>query len=91
MATCGIIKALLGSYMTYNPFGGIFMIASFVIFVLLAFKASKYIWMMSFVAIGLFSLNSCSYAKSNQQVLVSDDCGMTRKKSIQENLFLEEL
>jgi hypothetical protein len=80
MATCGIIKALLGSYMTYNPFGGIFMIASFVIFVLLAFKASKYIWMMSFVAIGLFSLNSCSYAKSNQQVLVSDDCGMTWKK-----------
>jgi hypothetical protein len=28
----------------------------------------------------LFTLQSCNYAKSNQQVVVSDDCGMSWKK-----------
>lgn len=80
MAAYGIIKTLLGNYMVYNPFGAIFMIASFVILVILGIKFSKNIWLMSIMGLGLLSLNSCNYAKSNQQVLISDDCGMTWKK-----------
>jgi hypothetical protein len=80
MAAYGIIKALLGNYMVYNPFGAIFMIAAFVILVFLGIKLSKNIWLMSIVALGLLTMNSCNYAKSNQQVLVSDDCGMSWKK-----------
>lgn len=28
----------------------------------------------------LFMISSCNYAKSNQQVVISSDCGMTWKK-----------
>ena len=80
MAAYGIIKAFLGNYMVYNPFGAIFMIVAFVILVFLGIKFSKNIWLMSIVGLGLLTMNSCNYAKSNQQVLVSDDCGMSWKK-----------
>ncbi len=35
-----------------------------------------------YLSIGMFfaALQSCNYAKSNQQVVISDDCGMTWKK-----------
>jgi hypothetical protein len=32
------------------------------------------------IAVSLFTAQSCSYAKANQQVVVSEDCGMTWKK-----------
>lgn len=33
-----------------------------------------------FFTISLFTIHSCNYAKSNQQVVVSSDCGMSWKK-----------
>ena len=39
----------------------------------------KYLKLMFFNLIGIitmWSISSCNYAKSNQQVLVSSDCGM---------------
>jgi hypothetical protein len=44
-----------------------------------AFKDLKSLWTLYFVVI-LITFQSCNYAKSNQQVLVSDDCGMNWKK-----------
>jgi hypothetical protein len=75
----GLFKAMAGGYMTYNPFGGIMMIAFAVIVIVGISKGIKEIWTLSIAAL-LLTLQSCNYAKSNQQVLVSDDCGMTCKK-----------
>lgn len=38
------------------------------------------IWKLWTVAFVVITMNSCNYAKSNQQVVVSDDCGMSWKK-----------
>ncbi|QHL86744.1 hypothetical protein GU926_04540 [Nibribacter ruber] len=43
----------------------------------LVFKGIKGLWV---IGILVMALQSCNYAKSNQQVVVSDDCGMAWKK-----------
>src|SRR6478735_6494528 len=42
-------------------------------------KRSLRFWIVFFACV-LFTTQSCNYAKSNQQVVVSDDCGMSWKK-----------
>lgn len=74
----GAIKAINGNYFATNQIlGGSIM----VLFVCAAaygvYRFGRYIWTLGVCAI---VLSSCSYAKSNQQVVVSDDCGMTWTK-----------
>jgi hypothetical protein len=75
----GIIKSMVGNYMINNPLNAVFMIIGGGLLVFGFIKGAKHVWTLSIVAV-LISLQSCNYAKSNQQVVVSDDCGMNWKK-----------
>lgn len=75
----GTTKAFLGNYFINNPFNAIFILIFVVIIIYICFKYFKYSLTLCMVGI-LFTIQSCHYAKSNQQVVVSDDCGMTWKK-----------
>ena len=75
----GFSKAIIGNYLANNPFNGILMIIGLALVVYGLFKGAKHIWSLSVIAV-LCTIQSCNYAKSNQQVVVSDDCGMTWKK-----------
>jgi hypothetical protein len=75
----GIIKSMVGNYMINNPLNAVFMIIGGGLLVFGFIKGAKHVWTLSIVAV-LITLQSCNYAKSNQQVVVSDDCGMNWKK-----------
>lgn len=75
----GLYKAVVGNYFTTNPFNGILMVAVAALLVYGIFRGLKAILSVSILVV-LISLQGCNYAKSNQQVVVSDDCGMTWKK-----------
>lgn len=75
----GTTKAFLGNYFTYNPFNAIFIIIGVAGILYASIKYLKYSLTLCMVGL-LFTIQSCHYAKSNQQVVVSDDCGMTWKK-----------
>ena len=75
----GTTKAVLGNYFINNPFSGILIIIGLILSIYGFMKATKFIWTLVLTGL-LFTLTSCNYAKSNQQVVVSDDCGMTWKK-----------
>lgn len=75
-ASYGIIKAGFGNYVQNASFitTGLIVIG-FALLVYLSYKAVRYLWMTALMATVI--LSGCNYAKSNQQVLVSTDCGMT--------------
>lgn len=76
----GSTKALFfGNYFTYNPFNAIFLIIGLVMALYGLFRGVKSLWTVCIVCL-LLTSQGCNYAKSNQQVLVSDDCGMNWKK-----------
>lgn len=75
----GLTKAMFGNYFINNTFNGIFMLIGLSVIIYGFVKGAKYVWALSIITV-LFTMQSCNYAKSNQQVLVSDDCGMTWKK-----------
>lgn len=75
----GFTKAMYGNYIINSPFNAVFMILGLALVTYGFMKGAKYVATLSVVAV-LFALQSCNYAKSNQQVVVSDDCGMTWKK-----------
>lgn len=75
----GIIKSMVGNYIINNPLNAVFMIIGGGLLVFGFIKGAKHVWTLSIVAV-LITLQSCNYAKSNQQVVVSDDCGMNWKK-----------
>lgn len=72
-------KAMLGNYIINNSFNALLMIIGLALVIYGFVKGAKYVWTLSIIAV-LFTVQSCNYAKSNQQVVVSDDCGMTWKK-----------
>ena len=75
----GVVKAFLGNYFISNPFHFAFILMGFAGAIYASFHLSKKVWV--FPVLLVFSLlQSCNYAKSNQQVVVSDDCGMSWKK-----------
>lgn len=74
----GFIKAMYGNYFINSPFNSILLIIGLGVVLYAAFKGLKSLW-LSLFALVIIS-QSCNYAKSNQQVLVSDDCGMTWEK-----------
>lgn len=57
---------------------------AFIVFILLIYaviRGIKYTWKSLFFVVSIaFILQACSYAKSNQQVVISDDCGVTWEK-----------
>jgi hypothetical protein len=76
----GVSKAASGAYFTNASFitSGLVLIAVAAVLYLF-FKGTKALWALSFLA-AAFILPACNYAKSNQQVVVSNDCGMTWRK-----------
>jgi hypothetical protein len=75
----GFIKAMYGNYFINSPFNAILLIIGLGIVLYAAFKGLKSLWPLCFIALAI-TFQSCNYAKSNQQVLVSDDCGMNWEK-----------
>lgn len=77
----GILHASDGNFFrNANFMTSSLLILSAVTIVYLLFKAVKKIWTLVIIGFAFVTLEGCSYAKSNQQVLVSEDCGMTWKK-----------
>ncbi len=74
----GSIRAFEGNYLSNNLFGGIFFALASLLSIMLCLKAIKSIWTMPVILFCI--LQGCNYAKSNQQVVVSEDCGMSWKK-----------
>lgn len=72
----GVVKSFLGNYLINNPFNSVFILIGLSACIYGYVKGVKFVWALLL----LFVLQSCNYAKSNQQVVVSDDCGMTWKK-----------
>lgn len=81
MIIYGILKCFYGDYFENNFFGMIFIIILSTTALYGIYYGIKYLWknVPLLILVPLF-LQGCNYAKSNQQVLVSDDCGMTWKK-----------
>lgn len=87
------VVVLIGLFITYNffklilfsnyasnaPFNTIWLTILFIATLYIFVKGIR--WILNFaIILVLLNLQSCNYAKSNQQVVVSDDCGMTWKK-----------
>ena len=75
----GLYKSFMGNYFINNPFNFIIMIIGAVLLLFGFIKGAKIFWNLFILSI-IVIIQSCNYAKSNQQVVVSDDCGMTWKK-----------
>ncbi len=75
----GFGKALSGNYFANSPFNAILIIIAIAVILYVAYKGIKALWIAAVICV-FFSAQSCNYAKSNQQVLVSSDCGMTWRK-----------
>lgn len=75
----GFGKALSGNYFTNSPFNAILIIIAIAVIIYGTYKGIKALWTVA-IACLIFTMQGCNYAKSNQQVLVSSDCGMTWKK-----------
>ncbi|RAJ90837.1 hypothetical protein LX87_05466 [Larkinella arboricola] len=75
----GIVKAFTGNYLVNASFitSGLILLAVALLLYGVIYSLKK-VWTLSVVLIAVF-LESCNYAKSNQQVVVSDDCGMKWK------------
>jgi hypothetical protein len=71
----GALKAINGNYFMINPLNGVFMVLGVVLAVYFGVKFIKHIAVLSILGL-LLVAQGCNYAKSNQQVLVSTDCGM---------------
>lgn len=76
----GAVNAFNGNYFQNAPFitSGL-LILGIVLGIFLIVAGIRKIW-RTVVVIAILSLQACSYAKSNQQVVVSSDCGMTWQK-----------
>ena len=72
----GILKAISGNYVQNASFitTGLGFIG-FISIIYLFYRALRGIWTL--LALFVIASFGCNYAKSNQQVLVSNDCGMT--------------
>jgi len=77
----GIGKATITNYFNYNPINFIAMlIGAFALSAIIISWANKIYKEVGIIILSAIILQSCNYAKSNQQVVVSDDCGVTWKK-----------
>ncbi|QQT33007.1 hypothetical protein I6I99_10755 [Sphingobacterium multivorum] len=77
--TYGIYKMVAGNYAMNDPFSFGFILMAYIILVAGAYVSTKRIWTLLIIGV-VITFQSCNYAKSNQQVVVSEDCGMSWKK-----------
>lgn len=75
----GTIKAMIGNYLINNPFNAVFILIGCALACYATYFAVRKVWTLSILLLFAAS-QGCNYAKSNQQVVVSDDCGMNWKK-----------
>jgi len=72
----GVVHAVETNYASNAPINFILICVVVSALVYLAAKGLKNLW-MSLAVVAMITLQSCNYAKSNQQVLTSSDCGVT--------------
>lgn len=78
--SAGAFKIYSGNFFsTASLLTCILVVFAFLVFINLIIAAILKIW-KTLAIILIISLQACSYAKSNQQVVVSTDCGMSWKK-----------
>lgn len=75
----GIYKCYIGNYLSNNWIMAIICLVGAICLITFLGATIKSLWKVLSV-FAVFTLMSCNYAKSNQQVVVSEDCGMTWKK-----------
>lgn len=75
----GALASLNGNYFAHNPYNFIFIVAGLVLLIVGFIRFARHITTLSLLAILVLS-QGCNYAKSNQQVVISEDCGMTWEK-----------
>ena len=75
----GIYKCYIGNYLSNNWIMGIIGLVGAISLIVFLSISIKSLWKVLSI-FTLFTLFGCNYAKSNQQVVVSEDCGMTWKK-----------
>jgi len=71
----GMYKMNTGNYFAHNIFSYLPLMAIGIFSVVL--KVLKRLWNSFLIASLLLLTQSCNYSKSNQQVLISEDCGIT--------------
>ena len=77
----GILHASDGNFFRNAGFmTSTIMILLSIVIVYFIYLGIKKIWTLAVIGLLFVTIQGCSYAKSNQQVLVSSDCGMTWKK-----------
>lgn len=76
----GLARAASGNYFNNASLitSGLVILGSIVLLYLL-YRGIRKVWTLALASVFVF-LQACNYAKSNQQVVVSGDCGMTWKK-----------
>jgi hypothetical protein len=77
----GIYKAIAGNYFVNASFitSALLVIAAIAIVSFLIIGIKR-VWTLALLLIAIPVMEGCSYAKANQQVVVSTDCGMTWQK-----------
>lgn len=77
----GIYKAIAGNYLLNASFitSGFLLLGAIALISVIAIGIRK-VWALSLLLLLIPFIQSCSYAKANQQVVVSTDCGMTWSK-----------
>lgn len=77
----GLLRAFSTNYFSNASFltSGLVILAA-VVGIALLFMAAKGVWNPIWLLLIIPFFQACNYAKSNQQVLISDDCGVVWKK-----------
>jgi hypothetical protein len=77
----GFYKAATGHYFTNaSVITSAFLIIAAVTSVICLFIGVRKVWTLAILLLALPIMEGCNYAKANQQVVVSTDCGMTWHK-----------
>jgi hypothetical protein len=77
----GVFKAITGNYFVNASFiTSALMIVGAIALIVIVVIGIKNMWTLPAVLLMALVFQACSYAKSNQQVVISTDCGMTWKK-----------
>lgn len=75
----GVVKMYSGNYFDTSPLTGALAVVCCLAVFYGLYRAAKFVWALPMLLL-FVAAQSCNYAKSNQQVVVSSDCGMTWEK-----------
>jgi hypothetical protein len=77
--TFGMLKLVTTNYIQNAPLGFALILLGAITVFYFAVRGIRIMWASCFVLMA-FLMQSCNYAKSNQQVVISSDCGVTWSK-----------